>query len=78
MKLQDAIEHASGLAFEEDADQIVGRIRGEWQIAHNEDMGRQAQMIEPKFIVHSDGVDEGHVRRGEITEDWELPGEEDD
>jgi hypothetical protein len=75
MKLYEAIEQASVFAYEEDADQIVGRIDGKWQIAHNEDLGRQAEMKEPKFIVHSDGVDTRHIKDGEITEDWELPGE---
>jgi hypothetical protein len=75
MKLHEAIEHAANLAYEEDADQIVGRIQGKWQIAHNEDLGRQAEMKEPKFLVHSDGVDQRHIDGGEITEDWELPNE---
>jgi len=73
MELKDVIEMAANIAYDEDADQIVGRIQGNWQICHNEDMGRQAEMSEPKFVVHSDGVDKAHIDLGEITEDWELP-----
>lgn len=73
MKLSDAIEMASGLAFEEDENQIVGMIQGEWAVAGIEHEGRVAEMSEPKFIVTSGGVEQGHIDRGEITEDWELP-----
>lgn len=73
MNLQDTIQHASGLSMEEAALQVVGRIQGEWSIAHIEDEGRIASMVEPKFIVGPEGVDQGHIDRGEITDDWELP-----
>lgn len=72
MSLQSAIEHACAMAFEEDADQIVGLIQGEWEVAHHEDVARVAQMRGQTFICHSDGVDQGHIDRGEITVDWEL------
>lgn len=76
MKLKQAIEHAANLAYEEDADQIVGRINGNWCISHHEDLGFQAEMSEPKFLVHADGVDARHIKDGEITENWEIPGGE--
>jgi hypothetical protein len=75
MNLHTAIEHAANIAYDEDADQVVGRINGEWCIAHNEDLGRQSEMSEPKFLVHSDGVDSRHIENGEITEDWNMNGE---
>lgn len=63
-----AIDAATESAYEEDAYMILGIIPGEgWQYAHNEDMGRQAQMIEPKFAVTGgDGIDHGHISRGEF------------
>lgn len=74
MKLHEAIQDATELSYNEDADMIVGQIgNGNWQICHFEDCGRQAEMIEPKFVVHSNGVDESHIRNGEITENWEIP-----
>ncbi len=49
MNLTDCIELAANIAYDEDADQIIGRINGEWAIAHTEDLGRQAEMSEPKL-----------------------------
>ena len=73
MKLHDAIEMAAGLASEEDELQVVGRIQGEWVVAGWEDAGRIAEMCGPTFRVDSGGVDQGHIQRGEITENLELP-----
>lgn len=66
MRFHDAISAATELAYEEDADQIVGRIDGKWAISHIEDEGRKAQMVEPLFVVHSTGIDQGHIDRGEL------------
>lgn len=63
------------MAREEDARMVVGRISGDWCIAHWEDLGRQAEMTEPRFTVHGWGVDRGHLDREEITDDWELIAE---
>ena len=74
MTLQDAIQHAAAMAYEDDADQYV--VRGDdrqWRTLHNEDPEAFAPGITDRFLVHSDGVDVGHIQRGEITEDWELP-----
>jgi hypothetical protein len=30
-------------------------------------------MSPPIFVVHGDGMDRGHIERGELTEDLELP-----
>ena len=76
MDLQTAIEHASNMAYEEDADMMVGQIGiDNWQVAHIEDIGRQAEMKEPIFLVHSDGVDQGHITDNQITDNWELIGD---
>lgn len=72
-ELQTVIESACKLAYAEDADHVVGRIAGVWRIAHIEDGDRINSMTEPKFRVNSRGVDQGHIDRGEITENWELP-----
>jgi hypothetical protein len=71
--LSTVIAEATNLALEENAEQVVGMIQGAWCIAHTEDLGRQAEMAEPTFLVGGGGVDKGHIDRGEITEDWELP-----
>jgi hypothetical protein len=59
MKLDDAVEAACKAAYEDNADYIVGRIGrndNDWQIAHEDDFGMQAQMIEPKFLCNSVGI----------------------
>lgn len=58
MDKNQAIKKAAELAYEEDADQVVGFIQGEgWAIAHTEDLGRQAQMERDTwFYVGSSGV----------------------
>jgi len=73
MKLRDAIETASEMSYNEDAEMIIGQIDGSWQVAHGEDMGRQANMEEPMFRVTSSGVAQEHIDRNEITENWEIP-----
>lgn len=74
MNLQQAIEQAAAISYEEDSGQIVGRIQGDWAIADSEDWGRQCEMDrEPRFCVNASGVDQGHIERGEITENWNLP-----
>lgn len=72
MNLREAIKKAANIAYVDNSDQIVGRINGSWCIAHNEDLSRQSEMSEPKFLVHADGVDSRHIQAGEITEDWEI------
>lgn len=74
MDLKDVIELASNEAYEQDSDMLVGHhpVHG-WIVAHVEDMGRQAEMTGIKFLVHSDGVDDIHIKNGEITGNWELP-----
>jgi hypothetical protein len=53
--LQATVTRATKMAYQEDADQIVGRIDSEWAIADREDIGRLTQMTRPMFIVHSWG-----------------------
>ena len=55
--LELTVKKASELAYEEDQDQIVGRIDGAWNIAGAEDEGRIHQMQQPTFRVKSDGLD---------------------
>ena len=59
--LQATVNRATKLAYQEDADMIVGRIEGTWVIADREDIGRLTQMIRPMFIVHSWGLDAADV-----------------
>jgi hypothetical protein len=59
--LQATVTRAAELAYAEDADQIVGRIEGEWAIADAEDTGRISQMIRPTFLAHSWGLDAADV-----------------
>jgi hypothetical protein len=59
--LQATVTRAAELAYEQDADQIVGRIDGEWAIADREDIARISQMSRPTFIVRSDGLDDVDV-----------------
>jgi hypothetical protein len=59
MKFENAIEAAAKAAYEDDADYIVGRIGrndNDWQIAHEDDFGAQARMVEPKFLCDSVGI----------------------
>ncbi|RPJ03947.1 MAG: hypothetical protein EHM37_17325 [Deltaproteobacteria bacterium] len=53
--LSSAVAHATALAYQADADMIVGRIEDSWVIADREDIGRLTQMTRPMFIVHSWG-----------------------
>lgn len=75
--LQATVARASELAYEEDADQIVGRIQGEWAIAHCEDEGRVRQMSRPQFVVRSMGLDATDVMASmeqagiDGDQDWE-------
>jgi hypothetical protein len=55
------VTRAAELAYEEDADQIVGRIDGAWAIADREDIARLTQMTRPMFIAHSWGLDAADV-----------------
>jgi hypothetical protein len=59
--LKSTVSRAAELAYEQDADQIIGRIQGEWAIADREDIGRISQMARPTFIVRSDGLDDVDV-----------------
>ncbi len=47
---------AAELAYEEDANHIVGGIDGQWAIAHKEDDGRIAQMAGYTFEIDSAGI----------------------
>ena len=75
MKLNKVILEASRLAYEEDADMVVGRIQGEWCVAHWEDEGRQASMDrEPRYIVHSWGLDEHTpIEQDEPSDNYRPP-----
>jgi len=54
MTRQDAIQKASELAYEEDANQVVGRdSNGEWVIRHSEDP--ESNVLEDSVIVDSTG-----------------------
>lgn len=79
MSLQATIRRATELAYDEDADQIVGKIDGEWAIAHNEDVARIANMdAKTTFRVRSYGIDaadfmEAMERMGiEGDQDWQA------
>ena len=58
MSLYHCISTAAQLAYDEDREQIVGRIQGEWAFADTGDAGRLATM-DPRttFTVSSDGAD---------------------
>lgn len=78
MNIKTAISQAIKLAYEEDATQIVGKIKGAWTIAHIEDVGRIASMDDrTTFGVKSWGADAGDFmtamdRMGiEGDQDWE-------
>jgi hypothetical protein len=73
--LQATVTRAAELAYAEDADQIVGRIEGEWAIADAEDTGRISQMIRPTFLVHSWGLDAADVMA--IMEEEGIDGDQD-
>jgi hypothetical protein len=77
MKLEEAIEAAANLAYEEDADHyVVNDDCHGWIVLHEEDPTAYAGGVVHRFLVHSDGVDQSHIENGEITEDWTLPGEQ--
>ena len=75
--LELTVKKASELAYEEDQDQIVGRIQGEWQVAGWEDIGRINQMQQPTFCVKADGLDAYDVMTAmekagiDCYQDWE-------
>jgi hypothetical protein len=75
--LKSTVSRAAELAYEQDADQIIGRIQGEWAIADREDIGRISQMARPTFIVRSDGLDDVDVMDSmeqagiDSDQDWE-------
>jgi hypothetical protein len=70
MKLITAISESSTLAYEEDENQVIGKIPGEgWAIANSEDVGRQARMVQPTFTVTSNGLN-----AAEVMEAMELAG----
>ena len=56
MKFENVIRAAAELAYEENANQVVGKIDGVWRIAHNEDMDTQAEMCGKIFDVDSSGI----------------------
>ena len=52
------IRRATELAYDENADQIIGKIDGEWAIANNEDVARIANMdAKTTFRVCGYGID---------------------
>ena len=59
--LQSTVTLAAELAYEQDADQIIGRVQGEWAIADREDIACISQMARPTFIIRSDGLDDVDV-----------------
>lgn len=59
--LEAAVKRAAELAYQEDADHLIGRINGDWQIAHHEDLARQNAMTAPRLIVRSDGLNAADV-----------------
>ena len=60
MTLKSTIKQAAELAYETDADQVVGKIGEEWAIADAEDAGRIAEMNgKTTFRVTSEGADAG-------------------
>jgi len=57
MNIKTAIRRAAELSYDEDANQIVGKIDGKWAIAHTEDMGLIASMDDKTtFRVESWGA----------------------
>jgi hypothetical protein len=75
MTLCQAILRATECAREEDFNQVVGSNNGKWFVTHAENSYLISEMEEPKFIVTKDGVAPGHIERGEITANWELPAD---
>ena len=78
MTLKSIIKQASELAYEEDANQIVGKIytSGEWAIANHEDAGRIAEMNNrTTFKVTSQGADAGDFM--EVMEAMGIDGDQD-
>ena len=78
MNIKTAIRQATELSYDEDANQIVGKIDEDWAIAHTEDMGRIASMDDrTTFRVESWGANAGDfmaamARMGiEGDQDWE-------
>ena len=78
MTLKSIIKQASELAYEEDANQVVGKIyaSGEWAIANTEDAGRIAAMDgRTTFKVTSQGADAGDFM--EAMEAMGIDGDQD-
>lgn len=76
MTLKSTIQRASELAYDEDACQVVGKIAGEWVIAHYEDDGRVAQMdSRTTFVVTSRGANAGDFM--EVMEAMGIDGDQD-
>lgn len=74
MNLRDAIERAAEIAYEQDASQyVITKNNQDWSIVHEEDPEAFASGICNRFAVESDGINVGHIERGEITSDLELP-----
>lgn len=55
MNLNTAITLASELAYDEDANQVVGMIDGEWCVSEWEDEGRLDLMNGTRFVVKGEG-----------------------
>lgn len=76
MNLTDAVENAERLARFKNEDHVVGQIKeGDWQIAHKDDADGQQDMIEPKLIVHADGLDKKYIEEGVVRCQLEFASE---
>lgn len=75
--LEMTITRAAELAYEEDANQVIGRIGGRWEIASCEDWGRINQMVRPLFRVSSDGLAESASTIMDIMESAGIDGDQD-
>jgi hypothetical protein len=58
MNLSDAMGRASKLSYEEEQDQIIERIDGEWSISEIDDLERITEITGPLFRVNGAGVRE--------------------
>jgi hypothetical protein len=58
MNRQDAITAAAELAYEEDAIMVIGKVQGKYAIAHNEDVGRIAEMTDTEEVDATGVIEE--------------------
>lgn len=79
MDLTDAVENATRLAAFKGEDHVVGRIKNrpveDWQIAHSGDQAGQADMMDPKLVVHPKGLDKKYFEEGIVKSVISFPAD---